>query len=301
MEQAIFIKKEQHYFSSELYFDFCGFSKTLPLHAFGPAVRNSYIIHVVLDGKGAYHVKDKKYSLKKGNVFLIPPGESTFYRSDAEEPWLYAWLVFGGKVAEDIIHHSRFKKDNYSVISTNIQQYLEIILECMNCSHNTLEDELKLNELIYRFLRLLLTDGGEFSPGIKQKSSRLAIEAMKYIGEHYVEEITVNDVADHLAVNRSHLYRVFHNHFGMSMKDWILRVRINHAAHLLSMTNESVENISYQVGFRSLVVFSRMFKKVTGETPTHYRKRMSKENFQTISLSSLKLVLDEQEIISRAT
>ncbi|EJR57136.1 hypothetical protein IIM_00245 [Bacillus cereus VD107] len=301
MEQAIFIKKEQHYFSSELYFDFCGFSKTLPLHAFGPAVRNSYIIHVVLDGKGAYHVKDKKYSLRKGNVFLIPPGESTFYRSDAEEPWLYAWLAFGGKVAEDIIHHSRFKKDNYSVTSTNIQQYLEIILECMNCSHNTLEDELKLNELIYRFLRLLLTDGGEFSPGIKQKSSRLAIEAMKYIGEHYVEEITVNDVADHLAVNRSHLYRVFHNHFGMSMKDWILRVRINHAAHLLSMTNESVENISYQVGFRSLVVFSRMFKKVTGETPTHYRKRMSKENFQTISLSSLKLVLDEQEIISRAT
>lgn len=301
MEQAIFIKKERHHFLSELYFDFCGFSKTLPFHAFGPAVRNNYIIHVVLDGRGMYYIKDKKYSLKKGNIFLIPPGESTFYRSDAEEPWLYAWLAFSGKVAEDIIDYSNFKEDNYSVTSTNIQQYLDIILECMNYSHDTLEDELKLNELIYRLLRLLLTDGGEFSPGIKQKFSRLAIEAMKYIGEHYVEEITVNDVAEHLAVNRSHLSRVFHNHFGMSMKDWILGVRINHAAYLLSMTNESVENISYQVGFRSLVVFSRIFKKVTGETPTHYRKRMSKENFQTISLSNLKLLLDEQEIISRAT
>lgn len=301
MEQAIFIKKGQHHFLSELYFDFCGFSKTLPFHAFGPAVRNNYIIHVVLDGKGMYYIKDKKYSLNKGNIFLIPPGESTFYRSDAEEPWLYAWLAFGGKVAEDIIAYSNFKEDNYSVTSTNIQQYLDIILECMNYSHDTLEDELKLNELIYRLLRLLLIDSGELSPGIKQKFSRLAIEAMKYIGEHYVEGITVNDVADHLAVNRSHISRVFHNHFGMSMKDWILGVRINHAAYLLSMTNESVENISYQVGFRSLVVFSRIFKKVTGETPTHYRKRMSRENFQTISLLNLKLLLDEQEIISRAT
>ena len=301
MEQAIFIKKEQHHFSSELYFDFCGFSKTLPFHTFGPAVRNSYIIHVVLDGKGTYHIKNEKYSLQKGNIFLIPPGESTFYRSDAEEPWLYAWLSFGGKVAEEIIHYSIFKEDNYSITSTNIQQYSDIILECMNYSRDTLEDELKLNELIYRFLRLLLTDGGEFSPSVKQKFSRLAIEAMTYIGEHYVEEITVKDVADHLAVNRSHLSRVFHNHFGMSMKEWLLRVRINHAAYLLSMTNDSVENISYQVGFRSLVVFSRIFKKMTGETPTHYRKRMSKENFQAISLSSLKLLLDEQEIISRAT
>lgn len=301
MEQAIFIKKEQQYFSNELYFDFCGFSKTMPFHAFGPAVRNSYIIHIVLDGKGTYHIKDEKYSLKKGDIFLIPPGNSTFYRSDAEEPWLYAWLSFGGAAAKKIIHYSGFKEDNYCTTSNNIQQYSDIILECMNYSHDTLEDELKLNELIYRFLRLLLTDGGEFSTGVKQKVSRLAMEAMTYIREHYAEEITVSDVADHLAVNRSHLSRVFHNHFGMSMKEWISSVRINRAAYLLSMTNESVENISYQVGFRSLVVFSRIFKKVTGETPTHYRKRMSKENFQTIPLSSLKFLLDEQEIISRAT
>ncbi|MEY8351502.1 AraC family transcriptional regulator [Bacillus cereus] len=301
MEQAIFMKNEQRHFSSELFFDFCGFSKTLPFHTFGPAVRNSYIIHVVLDGKGIYYVKDKKYSLKKGNIFLIRPGESTFYRADAEEPWLYAWLSFGGKVADEIIYYSSFKEGNYSVASTNIQQYLDIILECMNCSHGTLEDELKLNELTYRFLRLLLTDGVEFSIGVKQNFSQLAIEAMTYIGEHYVEEITVSDVANHLAVNRSHLSRVFHNQFGMSMKDWILRVRMNHAAYLLSMTNESVENISYQVGFSSLVVFSRTFKKVTGETPTYYRKRMSTENFETISLSSLNFLLDEQEIISRAT
>lgn len=301
MEQAIFIKKEQHHFSSELYFNFCGFSKTLPFHTFGPAVRNGYIIHVVLDGKGMYYVKDKKYSLKKGNIFLIRPGESTFYRADAEEPWLYTWLSFGGKVADEIIYYSSFKEDNYSVTSTNIQQYLDIILKCMNCSYGTLEDELKLNELTYRFLRLLLTDGVEFSTGVKQKFSQLAMEAMTYIGEHYIEEITVSDVADHLAVNRSHLSRVFQNQFGMSMRDWILRVRMNRAAYLLSMTNESVENISYQVGFRSLVVFSRIFKKVTGETPTHYRKRMSKENFETISFSSLKLLLDEQEIISQAT
>ncbi len=75
---------------------------------------------------------------------------------------------------------------------------------------------------------------------------------------------------------------------GTSIKEYLIGVRINRGAFLLSLTDESVESIAYQVGFNSLVVFSRMFKKSTGETATNYRKRMKNENFKNIALDTLK-------------
>ncbi|WP_165005465.1 AraC family transcriptional regulator [Enterococcus sp. ZJ1668] len=301
MEQAIFLKKEHQQLDKKLYFDFCGFSKTLPFHSFGPAIRQDYILHIVMEGKGTYHVKNKQYHLKKGDLFLIRPGDSTFYLADAEEPWIYCWLSFGGPEADEIIRHSLFKDDKYTMVSSNIQKYIDIILECMNYSTESLANELHLNSLTYRFLAVLLEDGGKISLGEQKVSSPLAVETVKYIGEHYAEQLTVEEIAKHLAVNRSHLSRVFHNHMGTSIKEYMIGVRINRAAFLLSLTNESVENIAFQVGFNSLVVFSRMFKKSTGETATSYRKRMKNEDLKNITLESLKKQLEKQAVVSWST
>ncbi len=124
---------------------------------------------------------------------------------------------------------------------------------------------------------------------------------MKYIEEHYPENLTVEEIARQLSVNRSHLSRVFKNQLGTSIKEYLIGVRINRAAFLLSLTDDSVESIAYQVGFNSLVVFSRMFKKTTGETATNYRKRMKNEASKNLSLGALKKELEEQEIVSWST
>lgn len=301
MEKAIFLKKEHQSISQELYFDFCGFSKTLPFHSFGPAIRQDYILHIVMEGKGVYRVKDQQYQLKKGDLFLIRPGDSTFYLADGEDPWVYCWISFGGSVADKIIQHSLFKDDQYTMVSSEIARYVEIILACMNYSTKNLVDELQLNALTYQLLALLLEDGGYVHLGEQKSYSALAVDAVQYIEEHYSERLTVEEIAKKLSVNRSHLSRVFKNHMGISIKEYMIGVRINRAAFLLSLTEESVEAIAYQVGFNSLVVFSRMFKKFTGETATSYRRRMNNEKIKGVSTEQLKKQLEEQAIISWAT
>ncbi|WP_122646486.1 AraC family transcriptional regulator [Enterococcus mediterraneensis] len=301
MEQSIFLKKEPQQLEKELYFDFCGFSKTMPFHSFGPAIRNNYILHIVMEGKGSYHVKNQQFQLKKGDLFLIRPGDSNFYLADGEDPWMYCWLSFGGSAAEEIIRRSLFKEDQYTMISSNIQKYVDIIVECMKETEENLESELQLTALTYRFLAVLLKDGGKISGGIPKVHSSLAVETVKYIEEHYAENLSVEEIAQHLSVNRSHLSRVFSNYMGTSIKEYLIGVRINRGAFLLSLTNDSVESIAYQVGFNSLVVFSRMFKKSTGETATNYRKRMRNENFKDISLDTLKKQLEKQTAVSWTT
>ncbi|EOH92668.1 AraC family ligand binding domain-containing protein [Enterococcus villorum] len=301
MEQAIFLKKEHQQVKKELDFDFCGFSKTLPYHSFGPAIRQDYVLHVVMEGKGTYHVKEQQYHLKKGDLFLIRPGDSTFYLADGDDPWMYCWLSFNGPLAQKIIQRSLFKEDQYTMVSSGISAYIDIILECMHHSQEDLVNELELTALTYRFLSLLLKDGGKVGLGEQKVYSSLVIETVKYIEGHYPHHLTVEEIAQQLSINRSHLSRVFKNQLGTSIKEYLIGVRINRAAFLLSLTNDSVESIAYQVGFNSLVVFSRMFKKTTGETATSYRKRMKNEESRNLSLDTLKKELAEQAIISWST
>ena len=301
MEQALFLKKEQHQLKNGLQFNFCGFSKSLPFHSFGPAIRQQYILHIVMEGKGTYQVKNQQFHLKKGDLFLIRPGDSTFYLADGEDPWMYCWLSFSGADAAELVSHSLFKEDQYTMVSSDIQKYIEVILACFPYAAETIENEVHLSELAYRFLGVLLVDGGKIQVGEQKNYSPLAVEAVEYIDAHYGEALTVEGIAQHLAINRSHLSRVFRNHMAISLKEYILGVRINRGAFLLSQTDRSVEQIAEEVGFNSLVVFSRMFKKMTGETATAYRKRMKNDEFTNVSLNELKKRLKQQAFVNRAT
>lgn len=301
MEQTVFLRKEHHFLSSELYFNFCGFSKTMPFHSFGPAIRQHFVLHIILDGEGVYSVNQQKYHLKKGDLFLIRPGDQTFYRSDVTNPWVYAWLSFGGKEAEELIKHSPFKENEYTFRSNQLVDYSQLILACFDYAPDTLLNEIKLNALLYRFFEKLLVDGGKNHLSTPQNISRLTIEAIEYIQAHATEELTIQEVADALSVNRSHLSRTFHENIGVSVKEWLLGIRINRAAFLLLMSDDSVENIAFQSSFHSLVVFSRIFKKKTGETPTAYRKRASQKQHTNLSLESIMELLEQQAIVGRAT
>lgn len=74
----------------------CGFQHCAPLHSFGPAIRDHYLIHCVLSGKGTFQVGERKFPLSAGQGFLIHPDISTTYTADATDPWYYCWVGFGG-------------------------------------------------------------------------------------------------------------------------------------------------------------------------------------------------------------
>ena len=70
---------------SDLYLGYCGIEKCLPCHSFGPAIRENFLIHYILNGKGKYKVNDKIYYLDKNQGFIIKPNELTYYEADENE------------------------------------------------------------------------------------------------------------------------------------------------------------------------------------------------------------------------
>ncbi len=79
-----------------MYLCYCGQSRCMPLHNYGPTVRPNYIIHYITEGKGCFCAEGNKYELEAGQGFLIVPGQQTFYQADKELPWTYLWVGFDG-------------------------------------------------------------------------------------------------------------------------------------------------------------------------------------------------------------
>ena len=85
MEKACMLQLKRESLK-KLELKFCGYSECESLHSFGPASRPTYILHIVLEGKGIFVVDNKKYFLEKGQGFIIEPNIVTFYQADAYFP-----------------------------------------------------------------------------------------------------------------------------------------------------------------------------------------------------------------------
>lgn len=96
--------------------------------------------------------------------------------------------------------------------------------------------------------------------------------ALELIRTRYSEPITVEQVAALNGYSKSNFCKTFKSITGDTFHNILNRERITNACHLLQNTNNSIEDIAYQVGFNGAKSFCRVFKSITGLTPGTYRK-----------------------------
>lgn len=95
--------------------------------------------------------------------------------------------------------------------------------------------------------------------------------AREYIGEHYSEDITLTDVAEQVGISSGYLSMMFSQTLDCGFVDYLNQVRIDHACIYLEQNTLKNYEIAYRVGFRDEKYFSRVFKKLKGQTPREYR------------------------------
>jgi AraC-like DNA-binding protein/ligand-binding sensor protein len=100
--------------------------------------------------------------------------------------------------------------------------------------------------------------------------------AKDYIREHQTEDLSLEQVAK--AVNTSTFYfcKRFKQATGLTFTDYLSRLRIEKAKNLLLNPNLRISEIAYEVGFQSLTHFNRVFRKIAGQSPTHYRFQLAR-------------------------
>ena len=95
----------------------------------------------------------------------------------------------------------------------------------------------------------------------------------KFIEKNLEKNIGVEDICAEFHIRRTRLYSVAKDYLGCSIAEYIRRQKIQHACRLLKETDDSVNQIAYQVGFCDYGHFSRIFRGIKGMTATEYRRK----------------------------
>lgn len=100
--------------------------------------------------------------------------------------------------------------------------------------------------------------------------------AKEFIEERQSEDLSLGQVAKAVNTSTFHFCKMFRKATGLTFTDYVSRVRIEKAKNLLLNPNLRVSEIAYEVGFQSLTHFNRVFKKISGESPSHFRTHLFK-------------------------
>ncbi|MBQ8640382.1 MAG: helix-turn-helix transcriptional regulator [Lachnospiraceae bacterium] len=107
---------------------------------------------------------------------------------------------------------------------------------------------------------------------LEQNHTLAIVPALEYIKHNYMNQFTMESLADLCGLSPTHFRRVFNTTMGGSPLEYLNTVRITKACYLLRSTEESVLNISESVGFHSISSFNRYFYRLVNMSPREYRR-----------------------------
>ena len=216
-------------------------------HKFGPHIRDYYLLHFCLNGTGVLIDKFGNHTIRQGELFIIRPGETTTYLADGNTPWEYSWVAFGGELAD--------------LFNTDRSVYpfpIEIGLSLREFSIDRETNPAIFLSLIYKLIYYLFNE--------KKENSSIPEKIRQYIDFNYMDNISVLTISNYFGYERSYLYRIFKNHLGVGIKEYIIKTRMEHAQILLKK-GYSVGNTSLAVGYNDQTNFSKAYKKHFGVPP----------------------------------
>ena len=143
-------------------------------------------------------------------------------------------------------------------------------------SNDSFASVIRLFNLLYR---LSLVEGAqELSSSsfvdVRQENEDGRIQRTKdYIAEHYMHDISLQDLAQLVSMAPDSFSRFFHNKTGRTPSRYLIDYRLGIAARMLLTTQQSVSEIGYSCGFNTLSHFNRLFRESKGCTPSEFRER----------------------------
>jgi AraC-like DNA-binding protein len=105
----------------------------------------------------------------------------------------------------------------------------------------------------------------------REPGDQVVRRAKKYIRERFQQRITLDEAAQVVNSSTRHFCKVFKQATGITFTDYLARVRVEKAKHLLENPHLRVSEIAFETGFDSISQFNRSFKRITGMSPTQFR------------------------------
>ena len=238
-------------------------------------------IYYVDRGNCRFMVENNIYDLRQGDFLLIPPDVlhytryldgpcrkyGIYFRSDDISPQVLTAMPGGS---------SFFQETRIFQLPDAHHYQAELLLDRM-LTEEKIEDSRTEAMLYLQLQELLLFCSRNCSflqdiPVNIRTTDRQIVLAARYISDHYMEPISAADIASAAGFSPNYLSKRFREAAGIGVHEYLMFVRLQHAALDLVSTSDSITEIALRSGFSDSNYFKDAFKKKYGITPSAYRK-----------------------------
>lgn len=251
---------------------------------------------VVESGELEIFIENHAFSLKAGEGIFIPPmllhwaracQNVVFHAAVADPLWLVS--SYNTEVFHKYIQPICTGSVRYAVALTSREKWQNEILQTLEPIFSMDEEQIAAKELFVQGAFLMiwqqLYDGFLKQQFPDKKHSPAHLEhlqkSVSYIEEHYMEDITLEKMAEQVHLSRGQFCRLFQAWTGISPFCYLNRCRILNSSRLLASSQKKISEIASQCGFNSISYFNRTFLKLTGMTPSAYRNQISRQKGKT--------------------
>lgn len=237
--------------------------------------RVDYQLIYLVDGKGYFEIDGRTREVQKGSIIVYPPHYPQYYSYYARDCTELYWIHFTGFSAGSCLENTGLLKHPVLQIGISevfIELFEKIILELQSKKPNC------TSMASAYFLQLLASMGRQLILSSNENSSAASNVIKRVLAKlhmKYNESFSVRSLAGECNLS---LYRFIHKfkaETGMTPVEYITRIRINEARKLLTGSSLNIAEVSSIVGYENPLYFSRVFKKVTGISPSLYKKQGS--------------------------
>ncbi|MGN0621805.1 MAG: AraC family transcriptional regulator [Porcipelethomonas sp.] len=248
---------------------------------------SEFEINFIREGTAEFICGEEKFTSAAGDIIITLPNVMHSIYPCAGSRQIYDTLVFsheifGGQDSDRFIGECIRPLINGSMrvqihitpehhYYSELETVMENIFAC--AKGNTPQLDMLMRSELLRFFWLLETEA-ETDEDLCE-SGEMIRPALEYISAHFREVITIKQLAAKVHLSESYFMNQFHKHVGLSAVEYISHFRINQACRTLIGTKKNVLEIAFDCGFRNISNFNRQFRKITGCSPTEYRKKFT--------------------------
>jgi len=244
-----------------------------------------YEIELVLSGEGTHTINNTEYEWKPGEIHFLRLTD--FHKiSLTKKGYVHLIQLSSNAISANIINR-------ISVIQNNIITYLsDDDFACADMLCEMLEKRLReskkyneeiVNNIVELIVNILIDSMDLYSESINDISKNRIASVIKYMNEHFTEDLNLDRIAEMFYVSKSHLCYYFKNSTGTTILNYIKDLRLAYAVKLVLTTHHKSIDIGLECGYTSVSNFLRDFKKKYGVSPMTMRKQNETEKIKTVN------------------